>query len=375
MNFPLPTAQPSISFEGTGKLRRGNKGLGSAPVVIRCDAAGNVSVWLTSPTPQQYWEWNAESECEFTLTGSLNDGRLFECSKLRAVSLPDGLLPRDAVSFRARKMVVGREYVGGAAAFLVTNLLLPNFSANNQSVIAAVDDVEVELIPDLDYAERMKHLRAYKGIDVTATLRLTPRDARHDVRDLANELCLILSVLTGQRTNWIGVVYDDSIALENRVTKPCSAWPVVGRLNKTFGLDWSWDELLRQTVRSLPHFRQFAQRCRLGSGLVDAWIDARLATDFLESRCLKVVAVLEAIKHDFRPGRNEFRKRLEGACADIGVSITPTDMSEIVDIRNNIVHEGEFIEPHTLSKIERYELVTRHTDRIMLGLVGVTVVP
>ncbi len=159
------------------------------------------------------------------------------------------------------------------------------------------------------------------------------------------------------------------------MTKPCSAWPVVGRLDETLGRDWNWDKLLQQTVRSLPHLQKYAQRYRLRLGLVDAWIDARLATDFLESRCLKVAAVLEAIKHYFQPGKNKFRQRLEGACADIGVAIPRKDMKDIVDIRNSIVHEGRFLEPHTLSKLEQYELVTRHTDRIMLGLIGVTVAP
>lgn len=349
----------------------GTARLDGGPLIIRCDATGRAIVWFTSPSIAL--RNAAVNDIELTCKGSLVDGRFFECSGLSSVSWPAEDVPPDSISFRARKVAIGPEYSAGEATFRLTNLLLQTSAVDNPAAIASIDDVTVELAPDEAYEERMRFLRAYKSTEVTASLKLSPRDSLRNVRDLAGDICVVLSAFTGQKVNWIAIESATGILFEGRVTKPCSGWPVIGRLESVFAKDWNWNQLLQNVLGALPTFYRHAELYPLRAGLVDLWIDARISTDFLESRCLKMVVVLEVIKSAFRDHqeiRGDFRSLLEKVCADVRVTIPAADFDLLVKLRNRIVHQGAFLNPSRLSKIEQYELLTRHTDRIILALAG-----
>jgi hypothetical protein len=286
MYYPSPTMPPTLSFEGLGDFLIDGISLGSAPVVVRADATGRILCWCLAP-PLQLRLAAMTDNPRLTCKGGLNDGRSFDCPVLQVSSWPSNGLPTEALPLRARQFVIGQEEVTQNWAFTLTNLMLPNFSTDIQPVSASHGDITATLIPDPDYSVRMNHLRALKGTDVTVTLRLVGSNVPEDLCALAYDLCLILSVLTGQKVSWTARQTAGTLIFEDRITKPCSGWPVNGRLDKVLGKDWGWGDLLSHTLNALPLFRQRSASYPLRNGLIDAWIDARIETDFLETRCLR----------------------------------------------------------------------------------------
>lgn len=374
MHYPPPMLPPMLSFLGTATFMIRQQAVGGADiaVAVRCDATGRVLCWcLTPPTQLRF-----AVMCDITIScaGTLNDGRSFRCPDLVPISWPsDGLSP-DALVFRAQQFIIGSDGAAPESLFALTNLLLPNFSSHAAASLS-LGDVTATLTPGPDYSERMKHLRAYKGTDVTATLCLSSSISGVELCTVAHDLCLILSVLTGHKVNWVSRQTATALIFEDRVTKPCSGWPVIGTLEKVLGKEWGWKDLLGETLRALPQFKLRSACYPMRTGLIDSWIDARIGTDFLESRCLKTVAVLEVIKSAYRDNRQlkgSFRDLLKGVHLDLAVSI-PTDvLDEIVKLRNCIVHEGTFLSPPSTkkTKVEQYEMLCHYSDRLMVTLAG-----
>jgi hypothetical protein len=272
--------------------------------------------------------------------------------------------------------VIGNDDSADDYTFALTNLLLPNFSAGNGSTTAIHNGVTVTLTPEPDYSVRMEYLRAYKGIDVTSMMRLSAAASAEDVLAFAEDVCLILSVLSGHKVNWIARETVSALIFENRVTKPCSGWPVVGRLDQVLGRDWDWSALLKHALNGLSSFRQNADRYPLRKKIIDAWIDARIETDYLEMRCVKTVVVLEIISSAYRDHRlvkGTLRKLLEGVHLDLGISIPSNDLDDIIRLRNRIVHQGAFLLNSTRTKTEQYEMLNHYVDRLLLTLVGYSV--
>ena len=371
MRYPLPTKPLALCFQGRASFYVESTDIGETCVVVHCDATGRILCWCLAPSVQLSLAGLADQQirCE----GMLVDGRPFTCTHMQWVNWPSEGVPPDAIALRASRFVVGREEPGQDWTFSLTNLLLQNFSIDDQPgrVTLRDHDIAATLSPGPDYAIRMNYLRAYKGIDVTATLRLSSVPPGRDLRVVAQDVCLVLSVLTGHRVNWVARHANTTLVFEDRITKPCSGWPVLGRFDKALGKEWSWQDLLVSASQALPFFEQHAAAYRLRCGLVDSWVDARIETDFLETRGLKTVAVLEMIKSAHRDHFNlqgKFYDLLVCVYNDLGLTV-PAELTTITEIRNSLVHEGRFL-PAKMEDVQQYELLSHHTDRLVLALIG-----
>ena len=371
MQYPPPQTPSALSFSGSASFFTDAAPLGQSPVLLQCDVTGRIICWcLAPPLPLKF---ALLGDTEIRGEGTLVDGRPFNCSYLHPVSWPSEALPADAVALHSPHLIIGQEAPVHGWTFAVTNLLLQNFSTAERPAIVSIPqrNLRVTLTPVADYGVRMAHLRAYKGTDVTAMLSVHATSPANDFT-VADDLCLIFSVLTGHKVNWVARQAGRTMIFEDRVTKPCSGWPVLGRLASALGRDWDWQDLLAAATDALPAFRDHAVPYRLRCGLVDAWIDARIETDFLETRGLKTVAVLEVIKSAYRDHTNVhggFRDLLEGVHEYLGLPI-PDTLPTIVEIRNRLVHEGRFLPAAEIPVVQQYELLACHTDRLVLAIAG-----
>jgi hypothetical protein len=361
-----------MCFDGRASFVVDSTDIGEACVQVQCDASGRILCWCLEPPILLQLAGLGEEQirCE----GALVDGRAFRCMRMRLVGWPSEGMPSNAVALDVSGFVIGREELAQEWTFHLTNLLLQNFSSGGEPgrVVLKNHSIAATLSPDADYTVRMNYLRAYKNHDVTATLTLSAGSAGTNLTEVAGDVCLILSALTGHRVNWIVRLAGDAVEFGNRITKPCSGWPVLGRLDEALGRDWNWQDLLNAAGEALAPFERHAGEYRLRSGLVDSWIDARIETDFLESRGLKTVAVLEMIKTDYREHHNSGGKFSELLCCvynELAIPVPP-DLGLLTDIRNSLVHEGRFLPAQRMGVVQQYELLTHHTDRIMLALVG-----
>jgi hypothetical protein len=164
-------------------------------------------------------------------------------------------------------------------------------------------NVDAEITPLPDYVQRIVTLWQTRAIVPTCELRIPtlPDAPREWPFDLATRICKLVSVAAGTVIEWIvatGVNERDertrSVHAARRTKPYCSL--AVAPI-KEFGYE--------ANTHMLEKFLQHGlDQCRMGdwrktSGLIAAFLDARLENDYAEARGIKTVVVLEMLKELF----------------------------------------------------------------------------
>lgn len=162
----------------------------------------------------------------------------------------------------------------------------------------ATNSYKVILEPVSDYKERIEKIAKVKSIDVTceAVLNLYSGQRIEDLTEVVENLCYILSVARGTKINWIyrGIYSSDDVMLcrlhGTRITKPHTGLSIIDPNNphdtKIF------------VERVYPTYVRKKDAYCLHRGTIDAYLDAKQETDFLEMRGLKMAVAMEIItKH------------------------------------------------------------------------------
>jgi hypothetical protein len=292
-----------------------------------------------------------------------------------------------------------------SARFGLTNLVFTGtrwYSSDNRRVLelpitlgSPHRPVDLCLRPLPDYDARSHRLRTLKGIDVTCEVEAAiPQDAGVDrLRQLADELCDLLSVARGTRIQW---VYLDQYAAGgellrrthcSRITKRYCALPLIDPASAA--------ETANFVQRTHPAYLARRKPYKLDSGLINAYLDAKAEDDFLESRGTKLAVATEALKtlflqdtgctiqdwilpnHQFRRlrrdianaieavlqpagidgtkraaicnkgkiaglNRSSFESVLTELCAHVGLKVPKSDLRAFIKGRNSLIHTGRF---------------------------------
>jgi len=164
-------------------------------------------------------------------------------------------------------------------------------------------NVDAEITPLPDYVQRIVTLWQTRAIVPTCELRIAtlPDAPREWPFDLATRICKLVSVAAGTVIEWIvatGLNERDERTRSvhsARRTKPYCSLAVAPI--KEFGYE--------ANTHMLEQFLQHGlNQCRMGdwrktSGLIAAFLDARLENDYAEARGIKTVVVLEMLKELF----------------------------------------------------------------------------
>ncbi len=160
-------------------------------------------------------------------------------------------------------------------------------------------DVEITALPD--YVQRILTLWQTRAIIPTCELRIpaVPDAPKEWPFDLAARICKLLSVAAGTVVEWIIATGERDGRTRTihaaRRTKPYCSLEVTPI--KEFGYE--------ANTRMLEEFLQHGlDQCgirdwRKISGLISAFLDARLENDYAEARGIKTVVVLEMLKELF----------------------------------------------------------------------------
>ena len=164
-------------------------------------------------------------------------------------------------------------------------------------------NVDAEITPLPDYVPRIVTLWQTRAIVPTCELRIPtlPDASREWPFDLATRICKLVSVAAGTVIEWIvatGVNGRDertrSVHAARRPKPYCSL--AVAPI-KEFGYEANTHMLEEFLQHSLDQCRM--DDWRKTSGLIAAFLDARLENDFAEARGIKTVVVLEMLKELF----------------------------------------------------------------------------
>jgi hypothetical protein len=203
--------------------------------------------------------------------------------------------------FIVRNVEVGQAIPDGQTHDLsLTNLRFP---IDNPGLIAftvpwGATTVPIRLIPRRNYQERIRQLTKMRGIIPTTVLRFHTADlVGNSITEFVTDLCHALSLLQGRKINWIyHATYGPRRILQHAVfgqtiTKTYAAHPLCFVPTTCTAVTPALEEA-KDALPAVKHFRETFDR---HNRLINAWLDARTETDYLEARTLKYVVVIEAL--------------------------------------------------------------------------------
>jgi hypothetical protein len=285
--------------------------------------------------------------------------------------------------------------------------------------------IEVRLTPHRGYESRIRDLHKASGVVPTALLAFQSSSLEIGaVDDFIMDLCNGFSVAQGRKVNWIQHarylkprIFQQSIFGRN-ITKAYATSPLCFIPGSRTPLALA----LTDSISVVSAIAQFRKKFDPHSILVNAWLDARTETDYLEGRTLKYVVVLEALNAlttsvdkaiaskpvDTGSWRLlykqivasmpttipvalptlerwqqlnslTFRDTLSKVCEHHGIDINARDLSLFSNIRNNIVHRfnydldlqlpDEWLNPAHPQAAQHF-FVADFVDRVILQLFG-----
>jgi hypothetical protein len=283
-----------------------------------------------------------------------------------------------------RKVEVGQvETDGHTHSLSLTNLRFPSDKPGPTNFTVSWGGIEIplRLSPRRNYSERVGLLTKTEDVMPTATLRFrAPNLSSKAIGAFITDLCLALSLVQGKKINWVyhatygpgrtfqHAVFGETICKADTAQPLCFNPPM--RTGVTPALTASKDALLR-----VEHFRETYDP---DNRLINAWLDARTETDYLEGRTLKYVVVIEALNaltasvanisrriHEKavwkqlhrkitdalpsepllpnleswqRLNERSFRDLLSEVCQHHRLTVQPSDLTVFKSIRDNIVH-------------------------------------
>ena len=151
----------------------------------------------------------------------------------------------------------------------------------------------VRLLPRRDYDARIMYLGLSRDIVPTAILRFQSRDV---CDECVGDFCAALSLIQGRKITWIHHARYSKQQFRHAVfgqtiTKPYTAQALCFNPKSRTAVQLPIDE----AVIALPAITAFRKKFDPRDRIINAWLDARVETDYLEARTLKYVVVIEAL--------------------------------------------------------------------------------
>jgi len=286
-------------------------------------------------------------------------------------------------------------------------------------LILNLPDSVVEIYQLPDYDEIIESLRVQRGIDLTCEANVTISslaDTRKAAK-LVNDVCTLLSIARGTKINWIYYdcygEYGERIASFHRNNN-------IWEYTHAPLIDW-------QNPNETPSFvgqvyEPFLQKKNI-HGLdiaIDAYLEAKRTSIFLETRALEAIIVIEFLKSKYAVkkgtdllvnigqfkniqrsvenllaeqfkqmslspendvlenmklkipelNRRPFKSILRNMFADIELTISDDELERFVKIRNSLVHKASFTKQTKQGEWEEYTLIMSILDRIFLRILS-----
>lgn len=280
----------------------------------------------------------------------------------------------------------------GYMKFGITNFKFSGSKFSEEILTLDIEGLEkLEIRKINEYEDALNFLKTFKGICVTCEIKfkINKEDDIEKAKEIVTDLCEIMSIAQGRKIEWIYYnIFSENgkIVLEkheNRITKPYSAIEIINNEPEIM------KKFIETSYRALAKNKYLLKNNKY---IVNAYIDAKLQTDFLEQRGLKLVLVTELFKElliKSRPelefivseeafkklhprlkttlkevlvesadyssnsrgktyekiselNRTSFQDILSCFCKDIKLRIEPEELQLIIKCRNSLVHTGKF---------------------------------
>lgn len=290
------------------------------------------------------------------------------------------------------------------------------WSRRQQSLTLGQQEVVIRPLPE--HGEIMRGVQASRGIDVSCELLIASgcADQADEAIELADNLCLLLTLARGCRVEWLCYDVVDSAGQVLRsyhrsaITKPWGSLQLIAT-------DPPEDTKCFLEV-AYPRLRQAEEYWELRNA-ISAYTDGTAEGDFLESRALKLAVTMEHLVGRFLAQTNSvhivpqegfraelpdlveevcgiltrkfpdatseqlqmmanhvqgfnwypFRRALSELCKALGLSISRSDRNRLKTVRDELVHRASFHPSHGTPE-EQYFFMMTFIGKILLGILG-----
>jgi hypothetical protein len=297
---------------------------------------------------------------------------------------------------------------------------------------------ENELIirPICNYKKKIEILSTLKGIDVTceAIIEITKEEDIHKLEEVVEDLCYLLSIARGSKINWIYCdKYDNNGGYverthHSRITKSFVPLHIIDS-----GINGR-EETKEFIEKSYPVYMEKRDSYKLKDRTIDAYLDAKSETDYLQMRGIKLAVTMEILKYVFSElsnspveeyiineedfdehikniknsinsylkenkinsvyrnaicsdgkikglNRRSFSYIIKRLCKEINLQVDSVDIKKFVVFRNKLIHTGDFYynvaNPSEKEKLKplpsashEYSFIINFLDKIFLKLLG-----
>src|ERR1017187_416183 len=342
-------------------------------------------------------------------------------------------------TLRASSVIVGDETsTPTEQQFTLTNVCFPETASHDMpdhvrlTIPTDPEPVSIVLEPHDEYQERERFQRRHGLTVPTAILRVSSRASLSETSDLVGRLCTALSIVQGHKINWITHECRDQNQfscyrnMADRVTK-LPSWLALNRLSGN-----SLRLPLAAAQDCYTRVCQLEDQYSWNGPVLEVWLEARSNADYIQTRSLKLVTVIEALRtitlrsqplqprlepsawdaflgyiipvtryyltdhlkisqervdamttpERWRPmNRPSFRSEINAAFKALGVRESRRNIELFVNSRNKLIHEGTFrcqSEPAIVAAesdapqtpVDEHFFIASFVDRVIMQAVG-----
>lgn len=406
-----------VTYSGHGRLTVAGRSW-NAP--YRIAQAGDGRCFLACSLPGHL---SFDGRQQLAFEGRMSEGTV-EAQDDRAASVQEDLTfsergIRTRVLFRIQSFDVRvSSAVPGSERFAIVNVDISGPDTWELQLDWHGEPIWLTFQAEPDEHRLLRQARLGRSVAVTGQV-LVPRNEHYSTEDVVDALCWVLSLGQGRKVQWISrqLVGPDGLACvheyRNRATR---------RFGPLSPIDSDWRDTQRFVESVYPVFLARQDEWQIGR-LIDAYVDAKSDQDFLESRGIKLAAVLEMIKAQYLEvndplqgailpatqfdalrqdlvnaiegvatrysvartcrsamrrkagelNRHPFRDVMQSMCRHLDMALQGDELRQIAAIRNSLIHEGRFSSAASqgprLEPVEAWRILVSFVDRVLLRLV------
>ena len=169
------------------------------------------------------------------------------------------------------------------------------------------EKIEISFKKLNDYDNKINRIWTLRGIDVTCELilKISNKNDLNKLIELIDDICFLLSVKNGTKITWIYYdIFDkngDTISRNHtwKVTKAYQPLDIF-YLNKLCTM--TTKKFLEE---SYLHFMDYREILRLKRGVIDAYLDAKAESDYIETRGGKIALAIEFLKNEYLASKGQ----------------------------------------------------------------------
>ena len=248
------------------------------------------------------------------LKGQTQDGKTLEATKLgyaisRAVSDDQAFV---CAIFNPSSVIIDmqKDVAPNGIAFGITNFGFKGFQFNHPQYIEYLEldilEKKLDIWKVRHYDDIINRMRLVREARITSEIwtELSGMEEVEKMEKIITDLCYVLSVASGSKVQWI---YRDVFSGEERIStlhklvpnKPYNSWTIMGTEMDPIILAEFIKIAFPRFLSSLDFFGEVNDVPRIKAA-IDALMDARIETDFLQIKGIKLVTTMEIVKEMFR---------------------------------------------------------------------------